>query len=80
IDPFSTTNLFVNYTLRNASRLSQSRIRLSVTNLFDDHSIVFVKPASKSSSAPAPGDLLTLVAGRSISLTFTVGFSPRATP
>ena len=76
IDPFSTTNLFVNYRLRNASRLSQSRIRLSVNNLFDDHSIVGVKPASKNSSAPAAGDLLTLVGGRSVSLTFTVGFSP----
>jgi iron complex outermembrane receptor protein len=80
IDPFNITNLFVNYTLRNSSQFAQSRIRLSVNNLFDSHAIIGVSPASTRSSLPAPGDVLTLMAARSVSLTFTVGFSPRSTP
>jgi len=80
IDPFNITNLFVNYTLRNSSQFAQSRIRFSVNNLFDSHAIIGVSPASTRSNLPAPGDVLTLMAARSVSLTFTVGFSPRATP
>jgi iron complex outermembrane receptor protein len=80
IDPFALTNLFVNYRVGGTSRLSTSRIRLAVNNLFDNHNIVAVKAASKKSSIPAPGDLLTLLPGRSISVTFTVGLSPKATP
>jgi len=80
IDPFNITNLFLNYTLRNSSQFAQSRIRFSVNNLFDSHAIIGVAPASTRSSLPAPGDVLTLMAARSVSLTFTVGFSPRSTP
>ena len=76
IDPFNITNLFVNYTLRGSSKLSQSRIRLAVNNLTDSHAITAVTPASTKSNAPAPGDILTLMAGRSVSVSFTVGFSP----
>jgi iron complex outermembrane receptor protein len=77
IDPFNITNLFINYTLRNASAFAQSRIRFSVNNLFDSHAIVGVSPASTRSSLAAPGDVLTLMAARSVSLTLTVGFSPQ---
>jgi len=77
IDPFNITNLFVNYTLRNSSPFAQSRIRFSVNNLFDSHAITAVVPASTRSNLPAPGDVLTLMAARSVSLTFTVGFSPK---
>jgi iron complex outermembrane receptor protein len=55
IDPFNITNLFINYTLRNASAFAQSRIRFSVNNLFDSHAIVGVSPASTRSSLAAPG-------------------------
>jgi iron complex outermembrane receptor protein len=77
IDPFNITNLFVNYTLRGSSQLAQSRIRFAVNNLFDSHAITGVSPASTRSSLPAPGDVLTLMAARSVSLTLTVGFSPK---
>ncbi|MBI3399777.1 MAG: TonB-dependent receptor [Acidobacteria bacterium] len=77
IDPFNITNLFVNYTLRGSTPFSQSKVRLSVNNLFDRHYITGVNPAGTKTSAPAPGDVLTIMAGRSVSLTFTVGFSPR---
>jgi iron complex outermembrane receptor protein len=81
IDPFTMANLFVNYTLgNNASHFSRSKIRLSVNNLFDSHNIVAVTPASSKTAVPAPGDTLILLPARSIAITFTVAFSPRATP
>ena len=46
-----------------------------MNNLFDSHAITAVSPASTTTSAPAPGDVLTLMAARSVSLTFTVGLS-----
>jgi len=77
IDPFDITNLFVNYTLRGGRRFSQSRIRFSINNLTDSHAITAVTPASTKSNLPAPGDVLTLMAGRSVSIAFTVGYSPK---
>jgi hypothetical protein len=32
IDPFNISNLFVNYSLKGSSSLSQSRIRLAINN------------------------------------------------
>jgi iron complex outermembrane receptor protein len=77
IDPFPITNLYVNYTLRNQSRFEATKIRLSVNNLSNNQNIVGVTPASTKTSAPAPGDQLTLLPGRSVSLTFTIGVSPK---
>jgi iron complex outermembrane receptor protein len=77
IDPFEVANLFVNYTLHNGSHLANSRICFSVNNLFDDHSIVAVTPASTKTAVPAAGDVLILMPARSVSVTFTVAFSPR---
>ena len=76
IDPFNITNLFVNYTLQGSSKLSQSRIRLAINNLTDSHAITGVTRASTKSNAPAPGDVLTLMSGRSVSVSLTVGLSP----
>ena len=39
ITPFNTLNTFLNYTIRNGSRFDQTKIRLSVNNLLDSHSI-----------------------------------------
>ena len=75
IDPFNIANLFLNYTLGGSSRLSQSRVRLAINNLTDSHAITAVTPASTKSNAPAPGDVLTLMGGRSVSVSFTVGVS-----
>ncbi|MCU1385696.1 MAG: TonB-dependent receptor [Acidobacteria bacterium] len=75
IDPFNITNLFLNYTVRGTSRLSASRIRLALNNLTNSHAITGVSPAAATSNAPAAGDVLTLMAGRSVSVAFTVGLS-----
>jgi iron complex outermembrane recepter protein len=80
IDPFNITNLFFNYTVRGTSRLSQSRIRLAVNNLTDSHAITGVPQgatAKSTSAAPNVGDLLTVMPGRSVSVSFTVGFATR---
>jgi iron complex outermembrane receptor protein len=80
IDPFPITNLYVNYTLKNQSRFGSTKIKLAVDNLSNNQNIVGVTPASTKTSAPAPGDQLTILPGRSVSLTFTVGFSPNRIP
>ena len=77
IDPFNITNLFLNFTLKGSSQLAQSKIRVAVNNVFDSHAITGVNPATTTTSVPAPGDVLTLMAARSVSLSFTVGVSPK---
>jgi iron complex outermembrane receptor protein len=76
IDPFNITNLYLNYTIKSLSEFSQTKLKLTVNNLFDQHSIVGVSPASANSNAPAAGDILTLLAARSVSLSLTFGLSP----
>jgi iron complex outermembrane recepter protein len=75
IDPFNITNLFVNYMLKGSSRFAATRIRFAVNNLTDSHAITGITPASTKSNAPNPGDVLTLMAGRAVSVSFTVGYS-----
>jgi iron complex outermembrane receptor protein len=75
IDPFTISNLFVNYTIKHPSpMIKQAKIQFGVNNLFDKHSIVGVNPASKTTSAPAPGDVLILLPARSISLALSADF------
>jgi iron complex outermembrane receptor protein len=77
IDPFNVTNAYINYTIRGDSYLRGTKIRLAVNNLFDQHNIVGVNPFSSKSNAPAPGDVLTLLPARSVSLTVTFGYAPQ---
>jgi iron complex outermembrane recepter protein len=81
ISPFNVSNVFVNYTMKNASFLRGSKIGLSVNNLFDNHNITAIAPATPATSAvpfaPAGGDLLTLLPGRSLMVSLTVGYAPR---
>ena len=77
IDPFNITNLFVNYQLHGGSQLQNTRIRFAVNNLTDSHAITGITPASINSNAPAAGDLLTLMSGRSVSVSLTIGYSPK---
>ena len=77
IDPFHVTNLFINYTLRGESSLRGTKIRFAINNLFDQHNIVGVVPFSTKSNAPSPGDTLTLLPARSISVTMTFGYAPK---
>ncbi len=37
VDPFTLTNMFVNYTIRSGSRFDQTKIKLSMNNMFDNH-------------------------------------------
>jgi iron complex outermembrane receptor protein len=77
LDPFNITNLFVNYQLRGASKLHSTRLRFAVNNLTDNHAITGVSFAAKKSNVPSDGDLLTLMSGRSVSVSVTIGYSPR---
>lgn len=77
INPFNVTNLFLNYTFRGDSSFRGTKVRFAVNNLFDQHNIVGVVPYSTKSNVAAPGDVLTLVPGRSVSLTMTFGYAPK---
>ena len=48
-----------------------------MNNLTDSHAITAVSAASAKSNAAAAADILTLMSGRSVSASLTVGFSPR---
>jgi iron complex outermembrane receptor protein len=39
VNPFSVTNMFLNYTIRAGSRFDQTKIRLSINNLFEEHNL-----------------------------------------
>ena len=81
IDPFNLVNVFVNYTIKNRSWLRGSKIGLAVDNLANNHNIVGITPATAPTAtahyAQSPSDLLNLLPGRSIMLTFTAGWAPR---
>lgn len=81
IDPFSVSNLFLNYTLRNGSRFDQSKIRLSFNNLFNNQANT-ATTAANTGTAAVPftangGDQLTLLPGRSVMVTFQMGFGTK---
>ncbi len=81
IAPFNLVNVFVNYTIKNGSWFRGSKIGLAVNNLANSHNLVGVTPAiAPTASAPyvqSPNDLLNLLPGRSVMVTFTAGFAPR---
>jgi len=77
IDPFNITNLFLNYQLRGSSQVRNTRIRFAVNNLTDSHAITGITLASTKSNLPSSGDILTLMSGRSVSVSVTIGYSPR---
>ncbi len=77
IDPFNISNLFFNYTVKQNIWLRGTKFRFGVTNLFDQHSIIAVTPATAAAVfVPAPGDTLSIMAGRSVSVTMTFGYAP----
>jgi iron complex outermembrane recepter protein len=81
LDPFWMNNLFFNYTVRKGSLFDQSKIKLSVNNLFDYHDVVGLSPGVAATStvpyAVSGSDQLQLLPGRSIMITFQVGLSPK---
>lgn len=77
IDPVTVANLFVNYTQRHPdASIKEARYQFAVNNLFDDHSIVGVASATAGSTSANPSnkDLLTVLPGRSVSVTATFSF------
>jgi iron complex outermembrane receptor protein len=76
IQPFNVTNLFFNYTVKGESFLRGTKLKFGVNNLFDQHNIVGVVPFSTASNAPSPGDSLSMLPARSVSLTMTFGYAP----
>ena len=81
INPFTTSNIFFNYSFHKFAPFGQSKLRLSVNNLLDDRSIVGISPANSGTYAAPyaidPGDQLTLTPGRSITVSFQFGFAPK---
>jgi iron complex outermembrane receptor protein len=81
INPFSVTNVFANYTIKNSSWLRGSKLGLAVNNIFDNHNIVGVTPAIAPTAAVPyvqnGGDLLNLLPGRSVMVSLTVGYAPK---
>lgn len=55
IDPFSTVNTFVNYTVRNGSLFDQTKIRLSANNLLNEHNLTSLVFANSPLTQHIPG-------------------------
>jgi iron complex outermembrane receptor protein len=89
IDRFNTANLFLNYTVRNNTRFDQTKIGLSLNNLFNSENTIGVTPANASTplvingvkspylgtTTLSGGDLLSLTPGRSIMISITFGLT-----
>ncbi len=70
IDPFQITNLFFNYSVRGGHLLDGSKLRLSFNNLFDTRAITSVSAFNKT-------DTLGQLPGRSVTMSFVFGLSPK---
>jgi iron complex outermembrane receptor protein len=78
LDTINITNLFLNYTIKQASFFRGTKFRVGINNLFDQHTIVGVSTAGTTPTyTPLPGDFLTLMAGRSVSVAMTFGYAPK---
>jgi len=53
-DPFWMSNVFVNYSIHGNSIFAGSKIKLSINNIFDDHSIVAISAANDGTTLSAP--------------------------
>jgi iron complex outermembrane receptor protein len=65
-DPFWMSNVFVNYGIRGNSIFAGSKIKLSVNNIFDDHSIVAIGAANDCSTLTAPSENCTTNPGNGV--------------
>jgi iron complex outermembrane receptor protein len=81
LNPFDVTDLYVNYTVKNASWMRGSKLGFAVTNLLNSHNVVGITPLNPATStvayAPNAGDQLNLLPGRSIMATLTLGYAPK---
>ncbi len=78
IDPFTLSNLFLNYNVHQFPHFGESKLRLSFNNLFDARGITGLTAATAGTTfTPAAGDTLTLLPGRSVTVSFQVGLTRR---
>jgi iron complex outermembrane receptor protein len=93
VNPFSTTNAYINYTIRNHSIFDQTQIRLGANNLLNLHNITALTLSGTTTSSDIAGTALvdpfnqttpvsgadnpTFMSARSLSLSVTFGFAPR---
>ena len=81
VDPFTLSNLFVNYNIHSLPHFGESKLRLSLNNLFNAQGITGLTaatagtPSNPFAFTPAAGDTLTLLPGRSITVSFQVGLT-----
>ncbi len=77
------SNLFLNYTVRNGSRFDNSKIKLSINNLFNNQGEADITGVNNTVSAndvlytPSPLDTIQLLPARSVMLTIQLGFQPK---
>jgi len=93
INPFNTTNTYLNYTVRNHSVFDQTKIRFSADNLLNEHNLTALTLAGTTTANVIPATTLvdpfnqttpisgsdnpTFIAGRSFAVSVTFGFAPR---
>jgi iron complex outermembrane receptor protein len=93
VNPFTTTNTYLNYTVRNHSIFDQTKIAFSANNLLDQHNLTSVGLTGTATATVIPGtnivdpfnqttpiagtDTPSFMAGRSIAISVTFGFAPR---
>src|SRR5665213_1216631 len=78
IDPFTLSNLFVNYNVHAVPHFGESKLRLSFNNLLNAQGITGLTAATAGTTfTPNAGDTLTLLPGRSITASFQLGFTRR---
>jgi iron complex outermembrane receptor protein len=53
-DPFWMSNVFLNYNIHNHSIFDGSKVKFSVNNIFDDHSIVAISAANDGTTLSTP--------------------------
>ncbi len=72
VNPFDITNTYINYTIRSGSRFDQTKIRLSVNNLFNLHDATGI-----TSAGSVPGTTFTATsAAGTPNLTYNNPFAP----
>jgi iron complex outermembrane receptor protein len=81
LNSFWMNNLFLNFNLPINSHFNGSKIKLSVNNLFNFHDVVGLAPGVGPTAAvpyvQSGSDQLQLLPGRSVMVTFQMGFAPR---
>jgi iron complex outermembrane receptor protein len=53
-DPFWMNNLFLNYNIHGHSMFDGSKVKFSVTNLFDSHDVVLISAANDGTTLTSP--------------------------